>query len=55
MAKREISSKIIKMDEINQHGMSMTRPLLYGCIKKRYQPPTFVEFDKIVNEIYESL
>ena len=29
-----ISSKILKMDENNQYGMAMTKPLPYGCIKK---------------------
>ena len=30
-------SKIIKMDENNQYGMAMTRPLPYGCIKRKKQ------------------
>ena len=29
---KRISSKIIKMDENNQYGMAMTKPLPYGCI-----------------------
>ena len=29
------SSKIIKMDQNNQYGMAMTRPLPYGCIKRK--------------------
>ena len=32
---KRFSSKIIKMDENNQYGMAMTRPLPYGCIKKK--------------------
>ena len=32
---RRISSKILKMDENNQYGMAMTKPLSYGCIKKK--------------------
>ena len=32
---KRISSKIPKMDENNQHDMVMTKPLPYGCIKKR--------------------
>ena len=28
-------SKIIKMDKNNQYGQAMTKPLLYGCIKKK--------------------
>ena len=46
-----ISSKILKMDENNQYGMAMTKPLRYGCIKKRDHPPTLAEFNKILNEI----
>ena len=32
---KTFSSKIIKMDENSQYGMAMTKPLPYGCIKKR--------------------
>ena len=32
---KRFSSKIIKMDEKNQYGMVMTRPLPYGCIKRK--------------------
>ena len=32
---KRFSSKIIKMDESNQYGMAMTRPLPYGCIKRK--------------------
>ena len=32
---KRISSKIIKMDENNQYGMAMIKPLSYGCIKKK--------------------
>ena len=32
---KRISSKILKMDENNQHDMVMTKPLPYDCIKKR--------------------
>ena len=31
--------------------MAMTKPLPYGCIKKRDQVPTFAEFNKILDEI----
>ena len=30
---KRFSSKIIKMDENNQYGFTMTKPLPYGCIK----------------------
>ena len=32
---KRLSSKIIKMDENNQYGMAMARPLPYGCIKRK--------------------
>ena len=31
---KRISTKVLKMDENNQHGNAMTKPLPYGCIKK---------------------
>ena len=48
---KRISSKILKMHENNQYGMAMTKPLPYGCIKKRDRPPTLAEFNKILDEI----
>ena len=48
---KRISSNVIKMDENNQHDMAMTKPLPYGCIKKRDQSPTLAEFNKIINEV----
>ena len=35
---KRISSKILKMDENNQYGQAMTKPLPYGCIKKQECP-----------------
>ena len=32
---KRFSSKIIKMNENNQYVMAMTRPLSYGCIKRK--------------------
>ena len=32
---KRFSSKIIKMDENNQYGLAMTKPLPFGCIKKK--------------------
>ena len=29
---KQLSSEIIKMDENNQYGMTMTRPLPFGCM-----------------------
>ena len=31
---KRISTKILKMDENNQYGNGMMKPLPYGCIKK---------------------
>ena len=31
---KRISAKILKMDENNQYGQAMTKPLPYGCVKK---------------------
>ena len=34
------------MDENNQYGKAMTKPLVYGCIKKKKEnPPSLTEFD----------
>ena len=32
---KRVSCKILKMDENNQYGMTLTKPLPYGCIKKQ--------------------
>ena len=45
------SSKILKMDENNQYGMTMTKPLPYGCIKKQDKVPTLTEFNKILDSL----
>ena len=37
------------MDENNQYGMAMTKPLPFGCIKRKENPPTLVEFSKILD------
>ena len=31
---KKITTKILNMDENNQYGQAMTKPLPYGCIKK---------------------
>ena len=38
------------MDENNQYGIAVTKPLPYGCIKKRDRPPTLAEFNKILDK-----
>ena len=32
---KRVVAKILKMDESNQYGNAMTKPLLIGCIKKK--------------------
>ena len=38
---------MLKMDENNQYGQSITKPLPYGCIKKQEHPPSLTEFNRI--------
>ena len=37
---KRISTKILKMDENNQCGQAMTKPLPYGCIKRQDHTPS---------------
>ena len=37
------------MDENNQYGQVMTKPLRYACIKKEDKVPTMTEFNKILD------
>ena len=39
------------MDENNQYGQAMTKPLPHGCIKKQKEIPTLTQFHKILNSI----
>ena len=39
------------MDENNQYGMAMTKPLPYDCIKKQDKVPTLTEFNKILDSL----
>ena len=39
------------MDENNQYGQAMTKPLSYGCIKKQEHVPGMTEFNKILDKI----
>ena len=36
------ASKILKMEEKNEHGQAMTKPLPTGCIEKKNLFPTDV-------------
>ena len=44
-------TKILKMDENNQYGNAMTKPLLTSSIKRRKRLPTMKEFDLILQGI----
>ena len=39
------------MDEINQYGQAMTKPLPYGCIKKQKHVSSILEFNAILDRI----
>ena len=49
--KKNISTKILKIDKNNQYGQAMTKPLPYGCIKKEEHTPSILEFNKILDSI----
>ena len=39
------------MDENNQYGQAMAKPLPYGCVKKKDKVATLTEFKKILDSI----
>ena len=41
----------MKIDENNQHGQAITKPLRYGCIKKQEHVPSLLELNKILDRI----
>ena len=43
MVKKRVITKILKLDENNQYGFSMTKPMPTGCIKEK-QPPSWLDF-----------
>ena len=47
------SSKIIKMDENNQYGFTMTKPLPYGVIKKKKVLPSLEELELLLSNVTE--
>ena len=49
--KKKVSTKILKMDENNQHGNAMTRPLPYSCIKRALKVPSLLEFNRILDSL----
>ena len=48
---KRVSCKTLGMDENNQYGMTMTKPLPYGCIKKQDTVPSLTEFNRILDKI----
>ena len=48
---KRLSSKIIKMDENNQYGMAMTRPLPYGCIKRKKKVLSIEELTELIKNV----
>ena len=48
---KRFSSKIIKMDENNQYSMAMTRPLPYGCIKRKRHILNFDELEQLLQNV----
>ena len=47
--KQLILPKILEMDENNQYGLAMTKPLPYGCIKKKDKVQRLTEFNVILD------
>ena len=49
---KRFSSKIIKMDENNQYGFAMTKPLPYGCIKKKKKSSNIRRISCFIRKCY---
>ena len=45
---KRFSSKIIKMDENNQYGFAMTKPLPFGYMKKKRNLPTLEKLKEVL-------
>ena len=48
---KRFSSKIIKMDENNQYGQAVTKPLPYGCIKRKDKVLSLVELSELLKSV----
>ena len=48
---KRFSSKIIEMDENNQYGQTMTKPLPYGCIKKTKKVLSLEELSELLKAV----
>ena len=49
-SKKRVITKIIKLDENNQYGFAMTRPMPTGCIKQN-NSPTWLEFNLLLEKV----
>ena len=49
-SKRRIISKILKLDENNQYGYAMTRPMPTGCIKEN-NSPSWLKFNLLLETV----
>ena len=48
--KKRLITKIIKFDENNQYGFTMTRPMPTGCIKQN-NSPSWLEFNFLLEKV----
>lgn len=48
---KQFSSKIIRMDENNQYGFAMTKPLPFGCIKRNKNLPALQELKDLLANV----
>ena len=39
------------MDENNQYGQAMTKPLPYGCIRKQKEVPTLNQLNRMLDAV----
>ena len=49
-SKKRIISKIVKLDENNQYGFAMTRPMPTGCIKEN-NSPSWLKFNLLLETV----
>ena len=48
--KRRVIGKILKLDENNQYGFAMTKPMPTGCIKE-YPSPSWLKFNVLLESV----
>ena len=48
---KRFSFKIFKMDETDQYGFAMTKPLPYGCIEKKKRVPSLEELTALLEKV----